>query len=963
MANLNDFTAEFVGVDEAVQQQQGAVYNEPDPFVIPGSSDTSATIESVGINQTSVSSTQTSASPEQDVFNQETAEIEGLIAQQPAFSPSLVSPTTKEPVYTVTSTGVGAIQQPLVNPLHDYDTYTYNLSLHAITVEQFNNLADNPDGYTPLNVLIAGAGKYSSTFRRNTFFEEDFYFEDLNLESIINTTKRSRFSNVFNIEFTIIEPMGFTLIQRLVSACEAGFGQGGVGSPNYLKQPFILQIDFYGSRDGEIGAGLIPNQTKLIPIRLIGMQTTIGVKGTEYRVQAAPYNHNAMDPTRINLPANFSISAAKVADIFNGNSPDTSQVSREVQILNDQIEARRTFNETLGNDPEGAQALLANQGISQPQVTQTLGTNGLAASYNEYYRQLEKRYIGSKHDRIRFQLTPELANSAIYSDGQADVSMAATVATDKTSVEVAGGANKGTITFKAGRINIPAGTNIQSVIEWAVTNSKYMTDQIKGVDVDSRDTGDQQTKDPLKLIKVVPRVRIMEYDRDRDDYQYEITYIIKPFLVNSRVPHAPQGRVKGWCKEYNYIYTGGTSPYTGDNSSNRDVINLQLDFNMLFYTTITAFKEKTKLFQTARNQGEATQGSITTLNIEGSGFPGDSNNGVATNTIPTGDQNPAKPLEDRVARSKTYYTAGNKRINTRSAGDSPRAVAAADIMNNQLLDARGDMINVALTIVGDPHFIKQDDILYNQNLTVNRSQLSPNNSLYTDNGELYVFLNFLSPIDYDESTGLAIPKTNPFSYSLFTGVYKVIKVTSKFQAGRFTQVLDLVRLAISDERRLQDRQIEGVYNAAAEIGRGQGLTFPYGRTPGQRIASAFFSGVALGNFSGLEQTAQNLVQKVFQEKVQPAVIKEVGRLTSDIFGSFGSGTTGVTDFSVFDPEVGDPSLFNTLNNIDLPALNALTDSFGSLNTDVIDNIDFADFDFNASVPDALPDVDFLGQWL
>ena len=942
------FDGEFDGVDEATQQQRGA-FNEPDPFVIPSSQSTTATVEAFGTENFVPQGNFNPYLADQALAVQETA---GLEAANNGFAPDVVGTLPEvvvtgerieSPVFRVDISGTGAIQQPLINPLHDYDTYTYNLSLHAVTVEQFNNLTDNPDGYQPLNVLIAGAGKYSSTFRRNPYFEEDFYFDDLSLESVINTTKRNRFSNVFDIEFTIIEPMGFTFIQRLVSACEAGFGQGGVGSPNYLKQPFILQIDFYGSRNGEIGAGLIPNQTKLIPIKLVGMQTTIGVRGTEYRIQAAPYNHNAMDPTRINLPANFSIAAAKVADIFNGGNTDSTAVSTEVQILNDQIEARNAFDKEFGQiaaeDYEGA---LGNQGIYRPKVTQALGVNGLAESYNEYYSQLEKRYVGSKHDRIRFQLAPELANSTIYADGQADVSQAATVATNKTAAEVAGGANKGTISFKAGRINIPAGTNIQSVIEWAVTNSKFMTDQVKGIDSDSRDQGDQQSRDPLKLVKVIPRVRVLLYDSLRDDWQYEITYIVKTFLVNSRVPHAPQGRVKGWCKEYNYIYTGGISPYTGDNSSNRDVIDLKLDFNMLFYTTVTAFKEKAKLFQTARNQGEATQSSTATLNIEGSGFPGDPNNGTATNTIPTGDQNPAKPLEDRVARSKTYYTAGNKRINTRTAGDTPRAVAAADIMNNQLLDARGDMINVELTIVGDPHFIKQDDILYNQDLVVNKSQLTPNNSLYTDNGELYIYLNFLSPIDYDESTGLAIPKSNPFSYSLFTGVYKVITVRSTFRGGMFTQVLSLIRLAISDERRLQDRQIEGVFAAAGEIGRGQGLTFPYGATAGQRIAGAVFSGALLGNSTGLEQLANGLIQKVFQEKVQPEIVKVVDRITADIAGGIKDWTNDLKDF--FSGDTFDDFATGGVFSADVFDDFATGGVFDTVDTDVINDVNNLDID-------------------
>ena len=67
--------------------------------------------------------------------------------------------------------------QPVIaNPLLDYDSYTYNLSLHASTVLEFNNLVDNPDGYRPKHVLIAGAGRYSDTFPRNTFFKNTDFF-------------------------------------------------------------------------------------------------------------------------------------------------------------------------------------------------------------------------------------------------------------------------------------------------------------------------------------------------------------------------------------------------------------------------------------------------------------------------------------------------------------------------------------------------------------------------------------------------------------------------------------------------------------------------------------------------------------------------------------------------------------------------------------------------------------------
>ena len=942
MASLNDFNAE---VENAGLGQPGIGINQPTAFVTPLNGSTASTVETQLTADNSL----------QQVLQQEEAEFAGLFTAGPAFAPTPVDPVTGEEKapYRVEVTGYALPQQPLINPLHDYDSYTYNLSLHAITVEQFNNLNDNPSGYRPLNVLIAGAGKYSPEFRRNPYFQEDFYFDDLMLDSVINTKKTNRFSNVFNIEFTIIEPKGFTFIQRLISACEAGFDQGGVSSPNYIKQPFILQIDFYGQKDGNIGAGIIPNQTKLIPIKLVGMNTRVSNKGTEYRITAVPFNHNAFSPSKINLPANFSIKAAKVADIFAGGVSDGS--SAEAQRYFDQIEARRAFNESLNQDFESAEAVLANQGINRPQVTQTLGEQGLAAGYNSFYKTLEEKN-GLKNDRIKFELDPEFAESLIYTGGPNDISNAATTADQKTSNQVSGGANKGTILFNSGTLNIPAGTNLQSVIEWAVTNSEYMRKQLIGIPGagDPNKGARQQSAEILKLVKIVPKVRILDYDPKRDNFRYEITYYIKKYLANSRAPNAPQGRVSGWVKEYNYIYTGGISPYTGDNASNRDVLNVDLDFNMLFFTTVTAFKEKAILFNTGKTQATGADNAAT-VNSE---FRSQTDTGG--NQVPTGEFNPAKPLEDRVNRAEVVYNAGNKRNQTRTGAGAASVQASADVINNQLLDARGDMINVKLTIVGDPHFIKQDDILYNENLAGQTSLLTPNNSLYTDNGELYVYLNFKSPIDYDESTGLAIPQNNAFSYSLFTGVYKVITVESRFRAGTFTQVLDLVRLPISDSNR--QREIQSSYRPAFgfEIGTGQNLTFPFGQVPGQRIIGTLFSGALLNGGAGLEGLASSAVQKAFQE-VQSVVVKEIGRLTSDIF-STGTGGDLIPGID-FDPEVGDLSLFNTITDIDLPALNALEDSFGSLSTDVISNIDLFDLDFNASVPAALPDIDYLGSWL
>jgi hypothetical protein len=62
-----------------------------------------------------------------------------------------------------------------------------------------------------------------------------------------------------------------------------------------------------------------------------------------------------------------------------------------------------------------------------------------------------------------------------------------------------------------------------------------------------------------------------------------------------------------------------------------------------------------------------------------------------------------------------------------------------------------------------------------------------------DSGEIYVQLLFRTPTDIDETTGLM--KFDPnYKHSVFSGLYKVLTVTSHFSNGQFTQDLEMVRL-------------------------------------------------------------------------------------------------------------------------------------------------------------------------
>ena len=79
------------------------------------------------------------------------------------------------------------------NVLHDYENYTYNLQLWALTKDSFNKLYDgiSPGGESALlkdaELLISNGG-ISQNENRSPSFSVDFGLDNLEIESIVGNT-------------------------------------------------------------------------------------------------------------------------------------------------------------------------------------------------------------------------------------------------------------------------------------------------------------------------------------------------------------------------------------------------------------------------------------------------------------------------------------------------------------------------------------------------------------------------------------------------------------------------------------------------------------------------------------------------------------------------------------------------------------------------------------------------------
>jgi hypothetical protein len=668
---------------------------------------------------------------------------------------------------------------PIPNRLHNYPTYIYALSLHILTNEQYNDVVVTQK-YTPKNVLIASAGRYSDNFPRNKNFNEDFYFNDFNVTTIISPNDQSRNTNAIDTKFSIIEPYGFTLVERILKVTEE------LGGKNYLDMPYLIQIDFFAVDEAGNLVGAIDELQKRFPVKFTKMDVKITERGAEYAISATPFGHTAFDSSVVTVPANMEVVSRTVADFFQsveGTADDT---------FTQDIVAKSDLQQRQRQDTQTAQALnapgLLFNSLNQGAAKSTINVDSFGSAINAYYKGLKDADKISIADVFRFEFLPD-------PDTGQDIIGSATFVEEKrnTPKETPMQKNDTTSAVKMRRadignsqsiydptrtiFSINYGTTIEKLLEYVIRNSSYIQDQLvipDGVSQEEYQARKEEMKDkPLKWFRIIPKVRILGFDDIRKVWAKEITYIVKPYkMYNVRNDLAPQGIVVTPVKNYNYIFTG----------KNDDVIDLDIKFNVLYYSQQTAYRNNLT--------ATAPTGDSLTTKYEYQNAPnysgGDPPKGI--------DYNAVMPLTMKpvVQNSKAVAT-GNP--------TTAKEVAAVDVADSLMTSSQADMLGVKLRIIGDPDYIKQDDVFYQGQATIGTAtttaidpRLLPNGgSLVMDDGGVYVQILFKVPRDIDDETGFMKYDAGQKN-SVFSGLYQVISVTSNFSQGKFIQDLDLVRL-------------------------------------------------------------------------------------------------------------------------------------------------------------------------
>jgi len=595
------------------------------------------------------------------------------------------------------SSGADGGGNPDSNPLDNYADYTYSLNLSVLPPSDYNGLGNGPfsaDG----KVLIASGGRRDSGFGRVAGFESDFYFDSFKMTTIVGVNNTTRGSNVIDMSFTVLEPYGMTLLDKILKVADT------LGAKNWNEMPFVMQIDFYGNTNDDIPE-LIAGQTKTIPIKLIECKIKATTKGAEYQFHGIPYNHAAFQTNAVSTPAFNEVTAKTVGEFFSN-----------------------------AEDDKGSYASALNK-------------------YQQKLADANKKYQALP-DKFEFEIDDEIKNAKIIADDKRGNVRNTPTANDAapSSKKVDGkkaaeGGKPATVDLKTQVTAINAGTSIPAVIDQVIRNSSYFSEQVG-----------KQGNDVIKSWKIIPKVEIMEFDNYRKCYQKKYIYVIKKSEYhNTKYPDAPTKFPKKISRQYDYMYTG----------KNQSIIDFNIDFNIVFYTAMTANRDKLKTTEidpdsTKNERDKGTQAGATANKLD---------------------------------QSHTKTVGSNSDLQTSAQGTNDfKNVAANDLVRSMFTDSRGDMINIKLKIAGDPAFIKQDDVYFKPKANDNTppGELDGANSFTTDGGELFVALNFRTPSDTNPTDD-----TYDFSESektAFSGTYRVITIENILERGVFTQTLDIIKV-------------------------------------------------------------------------------------------------------------------------------------------------------------------------
>lgn len=742
----------------------------------------------------------------------------GTGARDDAETPLSAAADTKKTVSGTLNNNTRRQVTPQKNILDNFGSYTYHASVYLMSPAEYNTFVRSSkksiNGYNllfqsagaPNNVggfqgalnvnnqaIAADAasgvetgvspstipGANAPSAGRNPAFTDDFYLDNIKITNVMQGKGTGISHGTIDLKFTVVEPAGITLIDRLYEAVQDHSPTRG-GIVNYGAAQYLMVIRWYGyDAAGNLVPGITgadpnsgltdPNAVieKYIPFVIKEIKWTVSGRIATYEFDTAPINqYIALGSRRGTIPYDMQLSGGTVNSILTGAGKSTTTTSSTTATTRPaaQTEVKVIGGKLVSETPAGAaliypafrnrapqeawtpvQSTAAAPKANAAPTTKPDIKTGLAKTLTEFSMSLtkgtDKLYEQFDEFEIVFAPGAEAIRDAtlVLPGAKKEANQTPMGAPPTTNVQSGGNKADGKDISQKSVVAV-AGQPIVQVIDFIIRNSSYITNQALTV-IDA--VSGQEVPNPNASGKPVNWYRVNfeavakeQYDNLRNDYAYKIKFIISAYTIDKYdSKYFPVGEFRGVHKSYPYWFTG----------QNTAILEYNEELNYYYNLLVSGSSPATSQIEVQRRKFAAS-------------------------------------LRDQV-----FYTYGARSEESGQGTRSRGNEVAANIADSLNTDA--DLARNNMKIIGDPAWIQQGSIAGGVSVAeFDGSAFLPDGTVNFTGSQIMYEVVWNRPQDYNLETGLANPntsKTNP----AISRVYLLTAVESELRQGKFEQTL------------------------------------------------------------------------------------------------------------------------------------------------------------------------------
>ena len=681
------------------------------------------------------------------------------------------------------------------NPLADFASINHLWTMAVLTPKQFNNpnlyrnsvglgfaaqsydvsstvVRENQDGSfeetrtatLQSSVVFSSAGRGDAERVNTQYGKPEYFVDNFQMTSVIAATPKTGNQNAINFTFDILEPfsMGLFLQSLQNAAIKAGY-------VNYLDSPFLLKLDIIGfDESAKIKKTIKP---KYFILKLKKVTFTVDETGSKYAVEAYPYNHQGFSDTVDTAFTDINISITTDTGSDADSNPDEKGTVRDLLATGkNSLVALLNKNEELAVK-QGRYDVKDRYEIHFPEKSNQRFTKNDQFS-NDANASASFDPAGSKQKAV--------GGTDVDSTTSKDIGNNP-ISKSKFGFDVRKGGNfpfktdKDVVDEETGRVKRGIMQIDESARSFHFTQKQKLTDIITQVILSStwaKEVTQKATKADgmVDWFKIDTQIEFLDYDASIGDFAKKYVYRVVPFKVHSSIFSNPNAVPVGYdnlekqiVKQYDYIYSG----------QNTEILSFDIDINYLFYSGANPQSEtKTKDEQNRDNNGPGENKPLETKQSKG---------------------NESKAQAANLGKSKVKKNPDL--FNTLRGGSGNIGVEQkiAESFHDAFINVTSaDLVKINFTIMGDTYYLIDSGLSnYFAAESSVSNQLTEDGTMNYEGRDVYIYITFRTPADINQRTG-------GFEFdegvSPFSGIYRVIKVISKFEGGTFKQELQCVRM-------------------------------------------------------------------------------------------------------------------------------------------------------------------------